>query len=53
MQKILLGTCVWLDLAKDFRQQAAIGALVDLMKANKIILIVPQFICSVRNVPNG
>lgn len=44
MLKILIDTCVWLDLAKDYRQQPVIGALEGLAKARAIELIVPQIV---------
>jgi len=40
--KMLLDTCVWLDLAKDYRDQLVISALEDLVNSNKIELVVPQ-----------
>ncbi len=30
--KLLVDTCVWLDLAKDYREQPVIGAIEDLLK---------------------
>lgn len=44
MFKILIDTCVWFDLAKDYRQQPVIGALEDLTKDRQIELIVPQIV---------
>lgn len=44
MLKILIDTCVWLDLAKDYRQQPVISALEDLAKSRQIELIVPQIV---------
>ncbi|MFP3608148.1 PIN domain-containing protein, partial [Paraburkholderia sp. SIMBA_053] len=35
-------TCVWLDLATDFREQPVIGALEDLVKSGEVELVVPQ-----------
>jgi hypothetical protein len=40
--KLLVDTSVWLDLAKDYRQQPVIVALEDLAAAGEIELIVPQ-----------
>ncbi|MGC1887450.1 MAG: hypothetical protein WA709_15355 [Stellaceae bacterium] len=40
--KLLVDTSVWLDLAKDYRQQPVIAALEDLVAAGEIELIVPQ-----------
>jgi len=39
---IMIDTCVWLDLAKDYRQRATIGALEELIKANAVQLLLPQ-----------
>jgi PIN domain len=41
---ILIDTCVWLDVAKDFRQKPVIGALEDLIKAKIFTLIVPSVV---------
>lgn len=42
--KLLVDTCVWLDLAKDYREQPVIGALEDLIKAREIELAVPEIV---------
>lgn len=42
--KLVVDTCVWLDLAKDYRAQPIIGAIEDLTKAHEIELIVPQIV---------
>src|SRR4051812_30475624 len=42
--KLLVDTSVWLDLAKDYRQQPVIGALEDLVSAGEIELVVPQVV---------
>lgn len=42
--KIIIDTCVWLDLARDYRQQPVIGALEDLVKAREIELLVPEIV---------
>lgn len=42
--KLTVDTCVWLDLAGDYRQQPTISALEDLIKACEIELIVPQIV---------
>ncbi|MFJ3374844.1 PIN domain-containing protein [Pseudomonas sp. NPDC086112] len=41
---IMIDTCVWLDLAKDYRQRATIGALEELIKAGVVELLVPQLV---------
>lgn len=42
MFKILIDTCVWLDLAKDYQQQAILSALEDLIQQEKISMILPR-----------
>jgi hypothetical protein len=42
--KLLVDTCVWIDLARDYREQPVIGALGDLIKARAIDLVVPQIV---------
>jgi predicted nucleic acid-binding protein len=42
--KLLVDTSVWLNLAKDYRQQPVIAALGDLVAAGKIELLVPQVV---------
>lgn len=40
--RLLIDTCVWIDLAKDYRQRATISALEELVKADVIGLLVPR-----------
>jgi len=40
--RLLIDTCVWLDIAKDYRQRPTIGAIEELVKAGVISLIVPR-----------
>lgn len=42
MFKILIDTCVWLDLAKDHQQQALLGALEELVRGKQVSLILPR-----------
>ena len=42
MFKILIDTCVWLDLAKDYQQQAILTALEELVRQGDIVLILPR-----------
>jgi len=42
--KILIDTCVWFDLAKDYQQEPVINALEDLAKDHQIELIVPKIV---------
>jgi hypothetical protein len=42
MFKILIDTCVWLDLAKDYQQQAILNALEELVRQGDIELILPR-----------
>jgi PIN domain len=44
MLHLLVDTCVWLDLAKDYREQPVISALEDLISARQIKLVVPQVV---------
>ena len=44
MFRILIDTCVWLDLAKDYRQRALLGALEELIRYGEVSLIVPHVI---------
>lgn len=42
MHKILVDTCVWLDMAKDRDQQALLSVIEELVAQNKLTLIVPR-----------
>ncbi|MFN0198113.1 MAG: PIN domain-containing protein [Planctomycetaceae bacterium] len=42
MYRLLIDTCVWLDLAKDHRLHSLIGVLQRLLESNTISLLVPQ-----------
>ena len=42
--KLAVDTCVWLDLAKDYRQEPVISALENLVNACEIELIVPKIV---------
>lgn len=44
MFKMLIDTCVWLDLAKDYQQQAVLAALEELIRQGEIELILPRTI---------
>lgn len=44
MYKVLIDTCVWLDMAKDYQQQATLAALNDLILQGEIELILPRTI---------
>jgi hypothetical protein len=44
VHKLIVDTCVWLDLAKDYRQQPVITALQDLMVAGEVDLLVPEIV---------
>lgn len=44
MFKILIDTCVWLDLAKDYRQKVILSALEELIQQGDIGLILPRTI---------
>ncbi len=42
MFNILIDTCVWLDLAKDYQQQAILNALEELIRRGDVALILPR-----------
>jgi hypothetical protein len=42
MFKILVDTCVWLDLAKDHHQQSLLGVLEELIRQKQVSLILPR-----------
>lgn len=44
MFQLLIDTCVWLDIAKDRKQQSLLTALERLLEHKKIELIVPQIV---------
>ena len=39
---MLIDTCVWLDLAKDYHQQALLGVLEELVRQNRLQIILPR-----------
>lgn len=44
MIKILIDTCVWLDIAKDHKQQSIISVLDELIEEQKVELILPKIV---------
>lgn len=42
MFKILIDTCVWLDLAKDYQRQAVLGVLEELVRQKQVSIILPR-----------
>jgi hypothetical protein len=40
--KVLIDTCVWLDLAKDYQRQALLGVLEELVRQNRVEIILPR-----------
>lgn len=42
MLRLLVDTCVWLDMAKDSRHQPTLAALEQLIEANEVSLILPS-----------
>lgn len=44
MHKILVDTCVWLDMAKDTQQQALLSVIEELVSRNELALIVPRIV---------
>jgi hypothetical protein len=39
MFKILIDTCVWLDLAKDYQEQSVLGVLEELVRQKQVSII--------------
>lgn len=39
---LLVDTCVWLDMAKDYRHQSTLAALEQMIEAKEVSLILPQ-----------
>ncbi|MFT8348934.1 PIN domain-containing protein [Clostridium saccharoperbutylacetonicum] len=44
MFKILIDTCVWLNIAKDYQQQAHLTLIEELIKQNEIEIILPRIV---------
>jgi hypothetical protein len=44
MFRLLIDTCVWLDIAKDHQQQATLGVLEELVRQGEVSLIVPSIV---------
>ncbi|MDP3218490.1 MAG: PIN domain-containing protein [Deltaproteobacteria bacterium] len=44
MFRLLVDTCVWLDLAKDPRQAPVVSVIEELVKQGKVVLIVPRIV---------
>ena len=44
MLKLLIDTCVWIDLAKDHRQHPILQALDHLVKEKKVVVLVPPLL---------
>jgi hypothetical protein len=42
MFKILIDTCVWLDLAKDNQGQGVLGVLETLVRQKQVSIILPR-----------
>src|ERR1700738_5330483 len=42
--RILIDTSVWLDVAKDYRQQTLLSALEELTKRGIVVLLVPDIV---------
>ncbi|WP_141521671.1 PIN domain-containing protein [Novosphingobium sp. PC22D] len=42
MLRILIDTCVWLDIAKDYRHLKTLDVLIDLIRDGEAELVVPQ-----------
>ena len=44
MFRMLIDTCVWLDLAKDQRQLPVLGVVEEMVRRDMIALIVPRVV---------
>jgi len=44
--KILVDTCVWLDIAKDYRQQPIIHALEKLIEEGEVCIVLPRVVAN-------
>ena len=42
MLRLLVDTCVWLDMAKDYCHQPTLAALEQLIEANEVSLVCPD-----------
>ena len=49
--KILIDTCVWLDLAKDYQQQPILSALEELIRHGDVELILPRTVAVYARSP--
>ena len=44
MFRMLIDTCVWLDLAKDQKQAPVLGVLEEMVRLGMVMLIVPRVV---------
>ena len=49
MFKILVDTCVWLDLAKDYQRQAVLEVLEELVRQKQVSIILPRTVLNEFN----
>jgi hypothetical protein len=42
MLRLLIDTCVWLDIAKDYRHQPTLSALEQMIEAGEVSLVLPK-----------
>ena len=42
MLNLLVDTCVWLDMAKDYRHQPTLAALEQMIESGDVSLVLPQ-----------
>jgi hypothetical protein len=50
---MLIDTCIWLDLAKDYQRQALLGVLEELVRQNRVEIILPLSSMSSRAIGLG
>ena len=42
MLRLLIDTCVWLDMAKDYRHKSTLSALENMIEAGEVSLVLPK-----------
>lgn len=45
---LLIDTCVWLDLAKDYRQLPLLDALVAMKEAGELEIVLPEIVVEIQ-----
>lgn len=50
MVKILIDTCVWLDLAKDYQHETILSCLEELIQRQEVSLLTPRIVVEEFNL---